>query len=64
MDDLSLTLTHSDITHLLWWMIFEAVHEFLGGRHVITVVAVLYITDITSIENRWLHKCGNYANLN
>ena len=36
-------------------MIFEAVHEFLGGRHVITVVAVLYITDITSIENRW-HK--------
>ena len=34
-------------------MIFEAVHEFLGGRHVITVVAVLYITDITSIENRW-----------
>ena len=52
------------ITHLLWWMIFEAVHEFLGGRHVITVVAVLYITDITSIENRWLHKCGNYTNLN
>ena len=37
-------------------MIFEAIHEFLGGRHVITVVAVLYITDITSVENRsgWL----------
>ena len=33
-------------------MIFEAIHEFLGGRHVITVVAVLYITDITTIENR------------
>ena len=37
----------------LWWMIFEAIHEFLGGRHVITVVAVLYITDITSVESRW-----------
>ena len=33
-------------------MLFEAIHEFLGGRHVITVVAVLYITDITSIESR------------
>jgi MFS family permease len=35
-----------------WWMIVEAVHEFLGGRHVITVVGVLYITDITTVENR------------
>ena len=35
-----------------WWMIFAAVHEFLGGRHVITVVGVLYITDITTVENR------------
>ena len=44
------SLTHFSLS--FWWMIFEAIHEFLGGRHVITVVAVLYITDITTIENR------------
>jgi len=35
-----------------WWLTFEAIHEFLGGRHVISIAAVLYITDITDIENR------------
>ena len=35
-----------------WWMIFEAAHEFLGGRHVMTIAGVLYITDITQVENR------------
>ena len=35
-----------------WWLTFEAVHEFLGGRHVITIAGALYITDITQMENR------------
>jgi len=35
-----------------WWLSIEALHECLGGRHVITVAAILYITDITELENR------------
>merc|ERR1712127_93826 len=35
-------------------MIFEAIHEFLGGRHVISIVSALYISDITTPEQRTL----------
>jgi len=35
-----------------WWLVCEAVHECLGGRHVITIAGALYITDISNVENR------------
>jgi len=35
-----------------WFLVLEFLHEFLGGRHVITALAILYISDITPLESR------------